>query len=151
MTRPWRGAATALWLVFNATNASAAPIVQPCDGMARADAIVEPWTENTKTYSREAVRLAMLNLVAPAVGPFHILILSPPLNEQGQRQCRTVGLTKQVGFAEIDFQDITVDYNAANGLTFKTRVKFFNGTEFLPARLRFTLNQQSGAIKATLY
>ena len=47
-------------------SASSAQTAFPCDWQARADAIVEPWEENSKTFANGAVRVALLDTIEPA-------------------------------------------------------------------------------------
>lgn len=122
----------------------------PCDWVARADAIVEPWEDHTRTFANNAVRLALLDTVEPAAGAFHILILSPPYNELGDRQCRTLGMAEGVGFSGADFATLDAGYDPAVGLIFTMNVRYYDTADFRPARLRFTLNQATGAIGAVL-
>ena len=90
-----------------ATPAAAQEAV-PCDWAARADGIVEPWEDNTATFANGAVRLALIDTVEPAAGAFHLLILSPPLGELGERQCRTLGIGG-MGFAGLDFASLQAE------------------------------------------
>jgi hypothetical protein len=129
---------------------ASAQSVQPCDWVARADAIVEPWEQNTRTFSNGRTRLALLDTIEPAAGAFHILILSPPEDELGGRQCRTLGMHEGVGFSGADFASLTASYDPSVGLIFEMDVGYFDGSDFRPARLRFTLNQATGQIGARL-
>lgn len=122
--------------------------VTPCDWQASAQALVEPWEENTKQFGNGAVRLAALDTIEPAVASAYLLVLSPPLNEIGERQCRVVGFDDQMGFAALYFDKLTTDYDPATGLIFELPVQivtadlsFSNG-----ALLSVTLNQSSGDI-----
>jgi len=121
----------------------------PCDWPARADNIAEPWEENTRTFANGDVRLALLDTFEPAGAPFHILVMSPPYDELGLRQCRTVGLNG-MGFGGADFGSLEAGYDPAEGLVFTMAVKVYDGADFQPRTLRFTLNQATGAIGAQL-
>jgi len=120
-----------------------------CEWPARADNIAEPWEENTSTFANGKVRLALLDTVEPAGAPFHILVLSPPYDELGARQCRTVGLNG-MGFGGADFGSLEAEYDPAEGLVFTMAVQVYAEAEFQPRTLRFTLNQSTGAIGAQL-
>lgn len=129
---------------------AAAQMAQPCDWIARADAIVEPWEDNTRTFANGDVRLALLDTIEPAAGAFHILILSPPYNELGDRQCMTLGMSSNIGFGGVDFAALDAGYDPATGLIFRFPVQIFDGDGAVPRGLVFTLNQSTGAIGARL-
>uniref|UniRef100_UPI003B5245F3 hypothetical protein n=1 Tax=Roseovarius indicus TaxID=540747 RepID=UPI003B5245F3 len=121
----------------------------PCEWAARADNIAEPWEANTRTFSEGKVRLALLDTTEPAAAAFHILILSPPYDELGLRQCRTLGLNG-MGFAGADFGSLDASYDPAVGLIFIMNVQVYDGMDYTPRTLRFTLNQATGVIGAKL-
>lgn len=130
----------------------AAQTVEPCDWRASAAAIAEPWQDNTRTFSKGAVRLALLDTIEPAAGAFHVLVLSPPYSELGDRQCRVVSFDGGMGFGNLTFSALEAGYDPAIGLMFS-----LPGTIFLPedafqnsVMLRFTLNQATGAIDARI-
>ena len=142
--RPW----LPLLLGALATPAAAQEAV-PCDWAARADGIVEPWEDTTATFANGAVRLALIDTVEPAAGAFHLLILSPPLGELGERQCRTLGIGG-MGFAGLDFASLQAVYDPARGLIFTLAATQYDGADFRPATLEFSLNQATGVIRAVL-
>jgi len=142
-------------ILINATclalaTAATAQQAIPCDWVARADTIVEPWEQNTRLFANGDVRLALLDTIEPAAGGLHILILSPPYSEMGDRQCMTLGMTEGVGFSDVDFNSLEAGYDPSVGLIFDMDVRFFNGNDFHPGRLRFTLNQATGGITSKL-
>ena len=121
----------------------------PCDWPARADNIAEPWEEYTRTFAEGKVRLALLDTAEPAAAAFHVFVLSPPYDELGLRQCRTIGLNG-MGFAGADFGSLQAAYDPAVGLIFTMTVQVYDGMDYTPRTLRFTLNQATGAIGAQL-
>ena len=125
---------------------AAAQVAVPCDWAARADAIVEPWEEHTRTFANGDVRLALMDTVEPGSSPLHILLISPPLNELGERQCRIVRLTEELGYSAIDFKGMRAGYDPAVGLIFDFDTEYFNGEEYIPSSLRITLNQATGEV-----
>jgi hypothetical protein len=131
----------------------AAQTVTSCDRWeARAENIAEPWEQMTRTFSNGAVRLVVMDAVEPAVGPLHLLILSPPYSELGERQCRMISVSG-AGFAGIGFADLTAAYDPQTGLGFDVPVSVYDGeaADFRPVRLGITLNQATGAISAKTY
>jgi hypothetical protein len=125
--------------------------VSDCDCKAGADNIVEPWAENTRTFAQGNVRLALLDTIEPALGWAHLLVLSPPYNEVGGRQCKVVGV-ETYGFAGMLFDQLTSRYDPATGLTFTVPVQtYVDGVEdFAWLTLSVTLNQATGAITTDL-
>lgn len=139
-----------IFVLAGLAGAAAAQDVAYCEWQARADAIPEPWKDHTSTFANGAVRLVLLDTIEPGAAAFHILILSPPFDELGGRQCRTIGMSQGIGFGGVDFSTLEADYDAAVGLTFTMTVTVFDGNDFQPAKLRFTVNQATGAIGARL-
>ena len=79
------------------------------------------------------------------------MILSPPYDEIGGRQCRILGRDGGMGYAGIQFQDLEAAYDPARGLIFTVPAmiylpeeRFVNGT-----LLTITLNQSTGDIGVT--
>jgi len=120
----------------------------PCDWQARADAIVEPWEENTAIFANGAVRVALLDVIEPAAAAAYLLILHPPVDELGGRTCTVVGLDDGLGYAAIYFDDLTADYDPSRGLVFKVPATIhlpeqsFQNT----ALVSITVNQSSGDV-----
>ena len=75
----------------------AAQTAIPCGWQARADAIVEPWAENTATFANGAVRVALRDTIEPAACAAYLLITHPPLDEVGGRTCTFIGLDDDLG------------------------------------------------------
>lgn len=122
--------------------------VAECDWRARADAIVEPWEEFSRTFANGDVRLALVDAVEPAAGALHVLVISPPYDEIGARQCRTIGFGGGIGFSGVAFEDLAAAYDPSVGLIFEVPVDWFDGSsaDFVPGSLLFTLNQATGEI-----
>ncbi|MGP6086955.1 hypothetical protein [Antarctobacter jejuensis] len=125
--------------------------VHDCDWQASAAAIVEPWEENSRTFSNGKTRLALMDTIEPAAAWAWMLVLSPPYSELGDRQCKVVGLNG-MGFSGMDFAQLSADYDPATGLTFTVPVQAYDGAtaDFGDFTLRFTLNQATGDISGRL-
>ena len=124
--------------------------VADCDWQASAQAIVEPCAQNTRTFANGDVRLALLDTIEPAAGAFHILVLSPPYDELGSRHCATIGMSNGIGLGGADLSTLEADYDPSVELIFTMQVRVFDGVDFRPGKLRFTLNQATGRIGASL-
>lgn len=125
----------------------AAQEVYPCDDRAWADAIVEPWETHTRTFANGDVRVAVLDAIEPALGSYYFLVLSPPYDDTG-RQCQMVGFHGGVGFTNIRFDTLTVEYVPSRGLEMQLLVRIAEPAyDFTnAANLWVTLNQSSGEI-----
>ncbi|WP_103764768.1 hypothetical protein [Roseovarius confluentis] len=123
--------------------------VGPCDWRSGAEGLIEPWEDYTRTFSDGKVRIALLDRIEPGASPLHILILSPPYDELGARQCRILSVEGTRGFADVDFGSLEADYDPSIGLIFELTVRVMGPIEAEGRALRFTLNQASGAIEAS--
>lgn len=129
---------------------AAAQTVTPCDWQASAQAIAEPWEENSVTFASGKVRLAVLDTIEPAVGFAWLMVLSPPFSELGDRQCRVVGMTDKLGFAGIYMDTLTSSYDPRTGLSLGVEVRVFypETGDFARAILAMTVNQSTGEVTA---
>ncbi|SIS80562.1 hypothetical protein [Paracoccus saliphilus] len=126
-------------------------MVHNCNDATRADTIAEPWEDNTATYSDGAIRIARLDFTEPAAAAVKLLVLSPPHDELGLRQCRVVSLSNGMGFYDIDFAQREASYDPQRGLTIAMPAR-----QYLPEsdqggddgwfQLFIMINQQSGEI-----
>jgi hypothetical protein len=143
----------AVLLACAAPVAAVAQGVGDCDGyQASVRALAEPWEQNTRQFANGAVRLAVVDTVEPAAGGFHLVILSPPYDEIGSRQCAVVSTPDGIGFAGLDLIDAQAGYDAATGLSFAIPARRWSAEvdDFVDAVLSVTLNQATGAITARL-
>ena len=124
--------------------------IEPCNWIANGANIIEPWEQNTHTFANGDVRITALDTIEPAAAAFHFLILSPPYDEVGSRQCKIVSMSSGIGFSGVDFQTLDASYDPAIGLTFTTDVQVLSSdsTSFNNQRLQFTLNQATGEMQA---
>jgi len=122
--------------------------VNDCEWQASAWNLVEPWEENSRTFSNGKTRLALIDTVEPAAGAFHLLILSPPYGPLGDRQCKMVSWSPGIGFAGMHFNELVANYNPAQGLLFDLPVRLYDPeTSFTNgAILHLVLNQATGVI-----
>lgn len=130
----------------------AAQSVSDCDWRARADAVVEPWEAHTRTYANGAIRVALLDTIEPGAAALNLLVLSPPYDELGGRQCKVVGFEQGLGFAGLDFAQLGATYDPATGLTVS-----LPGTIYFPEDgfsnsilLHVTINQATGDVTARM-
>ena len=134
-------------------GAARAQEVGGCDDFrSSAQSLAEPWEDNSRLFANGAVRLAILDTIEPAAAAFHLLILSPPYDEVGGRQCAVVSAAGTMGFGGLDLVEMQAGYDAARGLTFAIPATRWRPEDdaFVPALLSVTLNQSTGAITAAL-
>ncbi|MFC3166572.1 hypothetical protein [Paracoccus fontiphilus] len=121
--------------------------VKPYGDAERVDAIAEPWEDNIATYANGDIRLALLDMVEPAGGALKLVVISPPRDELGFRQCRVIG-ADGMGFYGLDFAARQANYHPQRGLTLTMPAK--HHTDLAPKggdyRLSVTIDQQSGRI-----
>lgn len=140
-------------LVLLLAGAVQAQEVGSCDDFrSSAQAIAEPWEENTRMFANGEVRLAILDTIEPAAGAFHPLILSPPHDEVGGQQCAVVSASGTMGFGGLDLAGMETGHDPARGLIFAVPATRWvpDNDAFVPATLSVTLNQSTGAIDAAL-
>lgn len=145
--------ARALGLALLLPSALAAQTVEPCDDFrANLQALAEPWEDNSRVFANGDVRLAVIDTIEPAAAAFHLLVLSPPRDELGGRQCRVISLQGASGFGSLSLTGLVASYDAKTGLGFQIPAKRYlpDSGDFGPATLSVTVNQASGAITARL-
>lgn len=135
-----------------AGGASAQSVDGCFDHRSSVAAYAEPWDQNTRLFANGAVRLVLTDTLEPAAAAFHLVILSPPYNELGDRQCVVVSMGEGLGFAGLTLDGMTADYDPAVGLVFLLRAaRYLPETGgFDDALLRVTLNQANGLVTALL-
>lgn len=140
----------ALGLVASPVCANEVQIMD-CDWQSSARNLVEPWEENTRSFSNGKTRLAALDTVEPAAGWAYMLVLSPPYTQVGDRQCKVIGINGS-GFAGMDFSQLRSSYDPASGLNFTVPVDVYdyNAGMGVPRQLWFQLNQATGQIRSSL-
>ncbi len=131
-----------------------APVMLPaqevniCAWQATGANIAEPWEQNSRSFAHGKVRIALLDTIEPAAASFYILVLSPPYDEAGGRQCVLVTADGGGGFGAVDFAALKARYDAAVGLVISVPVTTAHpglGAP-TPQMLRFSVNQATGAI-----
>ena len=94
-------------------------------------------------FANGNVRLAVLDTIEPAVASFYLLVLSPPSDEVGGRQCRVISLVDGTGFAGLDLAAAVASYDPAKGLSIAIPAKRYlpETDSFGAEMLAITLNQ----------
>lgn len=143
--------ARALWLILAALpGAAIAQNVGDCAGRAEVGFLMEPWEENTRTFVGERVRLAVLDRRIPAEGPFWLLVIAPPFDAMGQRQCQMVGASADAGFAAIRLDGLDARYDPQTGLAVDLPVATLGAGGLADAMLSLVIDPASGAITAEI-
>ncbi|MFV0300337.1 MAG: hypothetical protein ACK5IP_05570 [Paracoccus sp. (in: a-proteobacteria)] len=131
--------------------------VGECTELASARNLQEPWEETTATYANGDIRVAVLDSIEPAAAAVHLMILSPPRDEIGDRQCRLVSLAPAdggvpTGFLAIDFAARSASYDPARGLVLRLPVEAFVPETGTGDRVEMTviINQSSGGVTADI-
>lgn len=126
--------------------------VGECDWRASAANLVEPWEEASKNFANGAVKLALLDLIEPGAAAYHLLLLSPPYEVMGDRQCRIISLSPSFGFMGVELEKITAAYDPAKGLTLSLPAALYNPdtAEGDWSLLHITVNQATGDVAAIL-
>lgn len=129
---------------------AAAQVVSDCDWRASLAALPEPWDSHTRTFANGAVRLAVSDVIEPAAGAFYMVVLSPPYDELGGRQCKVIGATPDTGFGLLDFGSLQASYDPAVGLLFRVDASVYQGDlgSFRDVVLNFSVNQATGEVRA---
>ena len=137
-------------VAFSCPPMAQAQTVAECDVRSMSEFLVEPWEHYSHSFSNGLVRLAVLNTNEPAAGAEHLLILSPPFDDMGNRQCRIVSHTDGMGFAGLYFRDMEVVQDAAPGLSVTIPAQGFDlARGFAQAgMLTVTLDQVTGDVTA---
>jgi hypothetical protein len=135
-------------LIFSAAPAMAQQ-VEDCDWRASAWLLAEPWEQHSRTFANGDVRVALIDAIEPAAGAFHLLVLSPPWDVLGARQCRVLSLGPGIGFAGVDFAALEAWYDPSAGLFFSVPVSVYEAATggFGERIFDFTVNQATGAIE----
>ncbi|AJE45320.1 hypothetical protein [Celeribacter indicus] len=127
----------------------AAQSVIDCGSQSHARNLVEPWEETTRTFANGEVRVTLLDTVEPAGSPFYLLLLSPPRDELGGRQCRVIADRPDgAGFWSLGFAELEAEYDPARGLVFTLPAGRIpeGAADPAPGRLTVVLNQSTGEI-----
>jgi hypothetical protein len=129
---------------------AAAQSVIACDGwQASARNIPEPWQANTRVFANGEVRVALLDTIEPAAGAFYLMVIAPPYDVLGSRNCGIVANGDGgIGFAGMFFEQIRASYDPATGLTVWVPTRLFAPETggFDDALLGVTINQATGTI-----
>ena len=117
-------------VVFGST--AYAQRVQPCfDGAripyrATAEAVAEPWEENTRSFADGKVRIAVMDTGEPAYGAYYLMIMYWAGGEM--RTCELVS-QGDVGFVGMTLNGMEASYKAGLGLVLKVPTSFYNPVE----------------------
>ncbi len=116
------------------TSTASAQRVQPCfDGAripyrATAEAIAEPWEENTRSFADGKVRIAVMDTWEPAYGAYYLMVMYWAGGESELRTCDLVS-QGEVGFVGMTLEGMEASYKAGLGLVLKVPTTFYNPVE----------------------
>ena len=135
--------------MVGALQAAAEPAISNCGGPARVDAIVEPWSDATRTFANGKIRIIALDTAEPACCSFHLAIIAPdPENELGLRQCVALNDGSEwTGFQFVDVKGTQSSYDPGRGLLLSVPVeRYIDGTRSSKFVVDVRINQATGAI-----
>ena len=122
----------------------------PCDP-ADEFLIPDPFAENVLTFANGDVTVARIDRGEPEAASQFLMILSPPLDAAGDKQCKVIGRAPGEGWAAIWLQDLEAVYDPDRGLIFMLPATYVDlEAGFQNAmQLGIVLRQDTGAITAT--
>ncbi len=129
--------------------ALAEPTISQCGGQARVDAIVEPWSQATRTFANGKIRIIALDTAEPACCSFHLAIIAPnPEDELGLRQCVTLNDGAEwTGFQSVSVSNTQSSYDPGRGLLLSVPVeRYIDGIRSTKLIVDVRINQATGAI-----
>ena len=134
---------TGLAITLSAGPAAAWPELSECGWQASASYVAEPWTDNTISFGNGATRIALIDTGEPAAGAYGLLILSPPVSEYGDRQCRVLH-----GFSGLSLEGLASGYDPSIGLQLSLtgQVYLEDEGQFASAQVDLIINQGTGDI-----
>lgn len=92
-------------------------VADDCDWLVDMRNIAEPWEENTRTFYGGKLRVVLIDSIEPACCYMHLVLLMPnPDDPVGGRRCVAINQGHATGFGQIDFKDLTADYDPSTGL-----------------------------------
>lgn len=127
-----------------AADPPAVALAIPCPDGMELDSIVEPWDQNSAVYANGDVRIALIDLVEPAVASYQLAVLHPPRDVLGARQCHLIARDQHTGFAAIDFGQRDVAYHPQTGLTIAMPFRLEPEGEW--SLFTITVDQQTGKV-----
>ncbi|WP_298496486.1 hypothetical protein [uncultured Maritimibacter sp.] len=130
----------------------AAATVSDCNGETDLRHIAEPWDTATRAFPEGNTRVVLLNMTEPAEVPFKLLVLSPPVDDAGLRQCKVISGGEGWGFAAMDFAAHDAAFDPAAGMLFSLPVTVWQSSDDTarPATFSFSLNAETGEIATKL-
>ncbi len=133
--------------VASAGGPAPAQELQPCDARSAAPGLSDFGRDDVRTFGDGNILVARLDTGRPAFAPMRLLILSPPRDAEGRRQCRLVRLEDGLGFGQLYLSRAGARYDPGRGLTADVPGLILLEDGFSnPILVHVTINQQSGAI-----
>jgi len=126
-----------------------AAVIRDCDETASVQSLAEPWEQNSKTFYKGELRVALLDTGGePVCCSVHLMLLVPDkTDEMGGRKCHIVSDHDSLGFAGIDFKKLTSKYEDGKGLllTFPYTL-YVDGVSSKSGTARIRINMQNGNV-----
>lgn len=142
--------ATGLFCLACQAVSADAQVVSICDAALQMDKIAAPEDLNIRHYANGNVLVAVVDDGrADAAQALSVLVVSPPLDAHGQRQCRLISATQGAGYAALILDKAAAAYDPSIGLTISLPGVFMPSPNSLGDKidLAVTINQATGMIK----
>jgi hypothetical protein len=143
--------AIAICAILASPAGALAAEVNECDDFrSSAHAIAEPWADNTRTFAKGDIRIAVMDTIEPAAGSYFLLVISPPYDEVGSNRCKLISASGSIGFSGMDLGGLVSGYDSRVGLALAIPVQRYNWETDMPEDVLLTvnINQKTGKVIA---
>ncbi|MGB3407996.1 MAG: hypothetical protein WBA67_10920 [Jannaschia sp.] len=128
-------------LVGLAPRVAPAQHVTGCDGWQTSARNID-WSDPTRTFANDAIRLVGLDTAEPAAAAFHIMVTYPDA-EGAFLDCRLISLGEGVGFGAISLERAIAAYDSVRGLTVTVPGLSADGEALV---ITFSVNRVTGEV-----
>lgn len=136
----------ALGLSIGINHLANAQSVRDCSKSGQRTVMVEPYSENTKSYSNGKTNVTLVDTGADRAW-LMLQVTSPPLQQSGAPTCQLISFDDYIGFEKVLMVDLQALYDPAVGLMFDIPV-ITPEVSNKWTRLQFDLNQATGKLDA---
>ena len=91
-----------------------------------AEAIAEPWEENTRRFANGQLRISIMDTYEPALGAFGLLIFFEPLSESPEPRACVLVSNGSIGFVDMTLVGLEAEEIPDIGMVFSLPTVFYN-------------------------